>query len=55
MSKIVVCNNKDAIMDLLPPRNWQQEGGVTCEFTYILFTLRSGECTCLLHLQMVRR
>lgn len=42
-------------MGSLPPRYWEQEGGVDCEFAYILFTLRCGECNCLLHLQMVRR
>ena len=47
--------NKDVIISSLPPQYWQQEGGVSCEFTYILFNLRCGKCICLLHLQMVRR
>lgn len=44
-----------AILSLLPPPIMALKGGVPIGDRNIIRTLRCGECSCLLHLQMVRR
>ena len=45
----------NVIMNTLPPRYWQQEGGDYFVFTCIFFSLCCGKYSCLLYLQMVGR
>lgn len=47
--------NKNVIINVLPPRNWKQKGGVGYGSVCILYSLRCGKCDSLLHMQRVRR
>jgi len=48
------CLRYDKIIRL-PPLYWWQEGGVLLGNIIILYSFRVGRCSCLLHMQVVRR